>query len=106
MEVILKKDRLGEWAAKLGEGADVFAPAFVEDCWAFTKVEPGGEVALDHGNTVRPAKGFVFPQREVLYRFSQETGGAPRLTETLPDDPTASACRWAVRRMRKTGSTC
>jgi sulfhydrogenase subunit beta (sulfur reductase) len=89
MEFILKKDRLGEWAAKLGESAEVFAPAFIEDCWAFTKVEPGDEVALDHGNTVRPAKGFVFPQREVLYRFRQEAGGAPQLTETLPDDPRA-----------------
>jgi sulfhydrogenase subunit beta (sulfur reductase) len=89
MEVILKKDRLGEWAAILKGAGEVYGPAFVDDTWAFGKLENGAEIELDHGNTVRPAKSFVFPQREVLYRFRQETGGAPQLTETLPDDPPA-----------------
>ncbi len=89
METILKKDRLGEWAAKIGARAEVFAPAFADDVWNFTQVELGAEIAFDHGNTVRPAKGFVFPQREVLYRFRQESGQAPQLTETLPADAPA-----------------
>ncbi len=84
MEAILKKSKLGEWVAKLGANAQVFAPAFVEDTWEFTQVEPGAEVELDHGNTVRPAKGFVFPQREVLYRFRLESGAAPQLTDSEP----------------------
>jgi heterodisulfide reductase subunit C len=84
MEAILKKNKLGAWIAKLEANAQVFAPAFAEDSWEFTKVEPGGEVELDHTNTVRPAKGFVFPQREVLYRFTLENGQAPQLTNTEP----------------------
>jgi ferredoxin len=85
MEAILKKEKLGPWVAKLQERAQVYAPSFVEDAWAFTKVDPGEPVELDHTNTVRPAKGFVFPQREVLYRFKLEAGKAPQLTHTAPD---------------------
>jgi ferredoxin len=84
MEAILRKDKLNQWVAKLQESAQVYAPDFVEDAWAFTKVNPGGEVELDYTNTVRPVKGFVFPQREVLYRFSLENGKAPQLTNTEP----------------------
>ena len=50
--------------------------------------EPGADVARSP-NTVRPAKGYVFPQREVLYRFRQESGKAPQITETLPADAPA-----------------
>ena len=84
MEAILKKNRLGQWISTLQERAEVYAPDFVEDAWEFTKVSSGAEVALDHTNTVRPSKGFVFPQREVLYRFRLEHGKAPELTETEP----------------------
>lgn len=86
METTLRKDRLGEWAAKLGEWAQVFAPAFADDIWNFAKVVPGAEIAFEPVNTVRPAKGFVFPQREVLYRFRLESGQPPQITETLPAD--------------------
>jgi ferredoxin len=84
METILKKERLSEWVAQLGSRARVFAPAFGDGIWNFAAVDAGAEVEFDHGNTVRPAKAFVFPQREVLYRFRQESGKAPELTETLP----------------------
>ncbi len=84
METILKKERLGQWIAALQERAEVYAPDFVEDAWEFTKVSSGAAVELDHTNTVRPAKGFVFPQREVLYRFRIESGKAPELTDTEP----------------------
>ncbi len=84
METILKKERLGEWVAQLGSHARVFAPAFTDGVWDFAAVAAGASIEFDHGNTVRPVKGFVFPQREVLYRFRQESGQAPQLTETLP----------------------
>jgi ferredoxin len=84
MEAILKKEHLGQWIATLQERAQVYAPDFVEDAWAFTKVEAGATAELDHPNTVRPAKGFVFPQREVLYRFQLENGKAPQITHTQP----------------------
>jgi ferredoxin len=84
MEAILKKDQLGAWIARIEERARVFAPAFGEENWEFTKVESGANVELDHTNTVRPAKGFVFPQREVLYRFRLEPGKAPQLTDSEP----------------------
>jgi sulfhydrogenase subunit beta (sulfur reductase) len=84
MEMILKKERLSEWVAHVGSRASVFAPAFGDGIWNFAAVGAGAEVEFDHGNTVRPAKGFVFPQREVLYRFRQESGKAPEITETLP----------------------
>jgi ferredoxin len=84
MEAILKKDSLGQWIAALQKRASVYAPDFVEDAWEFTKVNPGATVELDHSNTVRPAKGFVFPQREILYRFRIENGKAPELTDTEP----------------------
>lgn len=85
MEAILKKDRLQQWIATLQDSVSVYAPDFVEDAWAFTKVKPGETAALDHTNTVRPAKSFVFPQREVLYRFKLENGKAPELTDTAPN---------------------
>ena len=84
MEAILKKDKLGQWVAALQKRGEVFAPDFVEDAWEFTKVNSGADLELDHTNTVRPAKGFVFPQREVLYRFRLENGKAPELTNTEP----------------------
>ncbi len=85
MEAILKKEQLGQWVAKLQERAQVYAPSFVEDAWAFTRADPGAPVELDHTNTVRPAKSFVFPQREVLYKFRLENGKAPQLTHTEPE---------------------
>ena len=84
MEAILKKDKLGQWVTTLQDRAEVYAPDFVEDAWAFTKVEPGATAELDHSNTVRPAKGFVFPQREVLYRFRLENGKEPQITDSEP----------------------
>ncbi|BBF92805.1 4Fe-4S dicluster domain-containing protein [Blastochloris tepida] len=82
MDAILQKESLGRWIAKLQERGEVYAPEFVEDAWEFTKVERGASVELDHTNTVLPAKGFVFPQREVLYRFRIENGKTPELTDT------------------------
>lgn len=84
MEKILKKERLGAWVAQVAGSARVFAPAFADGIWNFAPVAADGAVELEHGNTVRPAKSFVFPQREVLYRFRQESGQAPQLAETLP----------------------
>lgn len=84
METILRKEKLSEWVAKLGEQAQVYAPAFTDDVWNFTQVEAGSDIAFEHGNTVRPAKGFVFPQREVLYQFVLENGQAPQVNQTLP----------------------
>ncbi len=85
MEKILKKDGLRAWMAELQRRADVFAPAFQDDVWTYQAVAADGDVELDCGNTVRPPKQFVFPQREVLYRFEQGRGGVPTVTETLPD---------------------
>jgi sulfhydrogenase subunit beta (sulfur reductase) len=84
MEAILKKESFGRWIATLQDRAEIYAPGFVEDAWEFTKVNPGATVELDHSNTVRPAKGFVFPRREVLYRFRIENGKAPELTDSEP----------------------
>lgn len=84
METILKKEKLADWVAQVGSRAQVFAPAFADGLWNFAAVEAGAPVELEHGNTVRPAKGFVFPQREVLYRFRQERGQAPQITATVP----------------------
>ena len=83
MESILNKDKLGAWIEKLSAHAQVFAPAFAEDSWEFTKAGPGSEVELDHTNTTRPPKSFAFPQREVLYRFRLDDG-VPQLTDTEP----------------------
>jgi sulfhydrogenase subunit beta (sulfur reductase) len=84
METILKKERLGDWVAQLGAEAQVFAPAFADGIWNFTAVDTGTVPEFDHGNTVRPPKNFVFPQREVLYRYRSEAGKAPEITPTLP----------------------
>lgn len=85
METILKKEKLGEWVALVGAKAQVFAPAFADGIWNFAPVEAGAPVEMDHGNTVRPAKGFVFPQREVLYRFRVERGQKPEIIPTVPE---------------------
>ena len=85
METVLKKEDLRAWVAELEAKAQVYAPAFVDDVWTFQHVQADGEVSFDHTNTVRPPKGFVFPQREVLYKFEHERGKAPVLTSTVPD---------------------
>ncbi|NJL07060.1 MAG: 4Fe-4S dicluster domain-containing protein [Methylacidiphilales bacterium] len=82
MEAILKRNRLGQWITELQERAEIYAPDFVEDTWEFAKVGRGATVELNHSNTVRPAKRFVFPQREVLYRFRIENSQSPKLTDT------------------------
>lgn len=84
METIIIKDRLAAWAAEIGSRAQVHAPSFADDVWDFQPVAAGTPPRLDHPNTVRPPKGFAFPQREVLYRFHQDPGGAPQLTATVP----------------------
>jgi ferredoxin len=84
MEKMLNKADLAAWMGKL-EGMRLFAPAFEDEgVWNYMPVGEGSAVALDHPNTVRPPKEFVFPQREVLCGFSQVAGEAPVITETLP----------------------
>lgn len=84
MSKVLKKESLRDWVAQLASHR-VYAPAFADDVWGFRPVADPAEVALDHTNTARPPKNFTFPQREVLYTFSQEKGGAPVVTATVPD---------------------
>lgn len=85
METVLKKDNLRAWVAELESRAAVYAPAFVDDVWNYHPVESGAAVRLDHTNTVKPPKGFVFPQREVLFRFGHDEKGTPSVTPTVPD---------------------
>ncbi len=85
MATILRKEKLGEWIARIGADASVFAPSLADDVWNFAEVVGDGPApALDHGNTARPVKGFVFPQREVLFRFRQARGQAPEITPVEP----------------------
>lgn len=83
MEAILRKERLGEWAAALAARARLHAPAIVDDVWGYGPLA-GGELSLDYGNTTRPPKNFTFPQREVLYRFRLEPGEKPQITPAVP----------------------
>ncbi len=85
MEKMLNKADLAAWMGKL-DSHRLFSPALEdEDVWNYMPVDDAAKVQLNHPNTVRPPKGFVFPQREVLYEYSQVPGEAPVLNETLPD---------------------
>ncbi|TAN45022.1 MAG: sulfite reductase, partial [Rhodospirillales bacterium] len=85
MEKMLKKADLAAWMGKLSSH-QLYAPALEDEgIWNYEPVGEAAKVGLDHPNTVRPPKNFVFPQREVLFKFSQIPSEAPVLTETLPD---------------------
>jgi ferredoxin len=86
MEKMLNKADLAAWMGKL-EGLRLFAPALEDEgVWNFAEIGKAGAPALSHPNTVRPPKEFVFPQREVLCRFSQQGAQAPEIVETVPKD--------------------
>ena len=112
MEAILKKDSLRAWMAELEAHAEVHAPAFADGVWDFAPA--GDDSSLDHGNTVRPSKGFAFPQREVLFRFETGKGKAPVVIPTVPDPrptvvfasvPATAAALCATTRCCRAGST-
>lgn len=84
MEKILKKTSLRDWVAKL-DAHDVYMPAFVDDNWNYVVISDAEAVALDFPKTIHSPKNIVFPQREVLFTFEQEKGGAPVITQTIPD---------------------
>ena len=84
MEKALKKEQLGAWMADLTD-FEVHAPVFEDGVWNYQRVRDPLETKLDHDNTVSPPKAFIFPQREVLFRFSQIAGKAPELNAALPE---------------------
>jgi sulfhydrogenase subunit beta (sulfur reductase) len=84
MEKALKKEQLGAWMADLTD-LEVHSPVFEDGVWNYQRVREPLEAKLDHDNTVSPPKGFILPQREVLFRFSQAPGKAPELSPTVPE---------------------
>lgn len=84
MEKALKKEQLSAWLTDLSTH-EVHAPALEDGVWNYQPVHDPAVVKLDHDNTVSPPKSFTLPQREVLFKFSQAPGGAPRLEAAVPD---------------------
>ena len=84
MEKALKKEQLQSWLGAL-DTYEVHAPALEDGVWNYQPVKDPAAVKLDHDNTVSPPKGFILPQREVLFRFSRASGGAPVVTPTVPE---------------------
>jgi ferredoxin len=83
MEKALKKEHLSSWLAELSDH-EVHTPVLEDGVWNYHLVKDPLAARLDHDNTVAPPKGFIFPQREVLFRYSQASGKAPELTPALP----------------------
>jgi len=94
MEIVLDKQKLGDWVALL-DAYRVYAPAQEDDIWTYQALEGASKangkrakaapLSLDHGNTVHSPKKITFPQREVFFEFEQKPGHPPSLTEVTPN---------------------
>ena len=68
---------MGEWLARLGEKSNVYAPAISkegETACGWQKLESAEMPVVPPGVPVKPVKNFLFPQPEVLFRFSTLPG--------------------------------
>ena len=70
--VIIARDQLPEFVARLQQHYEVVAPVRKRDHVDFEPVESAADMCLDYANAKQPAKRFVLPQREVLMRYSVE----------------------------------
>lgn len=65
----LKKDRLERFLERLLEEREVFAPKRKGDSIVLEKLDSGGGVVMDYGNTKASPKFALFPQRETLFGY-------------------------------------
>lgn len=70
----LRKADLKKFAKALIENYRVFAPVEVEGTSSFREIRSPEEIHLDSQNSRIPPKGILFPQSEVMFRYTREKG--------------------------------
>ncbi len=85
MEKLISGESLSKWLKKLKQYT-IYTPVKREDRWEFQPLEDPWELNGDYINTLLPAKTFIFPQREVLFKFFETPGQVMELDGTLPGE--------------------
>jgi sulfhydrogenase subunit beta (sulfur reductase) len=88
MEKILQKKALPDWANKLKE-YQIIAPVKEETHWEYRVLRNLNRINLDYANTIMSPKKFVFPQREVYFRFRDSQSDDYDIIENLPEEKPA-----------------
>ena len=85
MKKILRKKSFPQWVKKLGDH-HIYAPVKDGDFWNYALIENPEDVSLDFLTTILSPKKIIFPQREILLKFSTSNDGDLELKETLPEE--------------------
>jgi len=88
MEKILQKKTLPDWVTKL-KNYQIIAPVQNENHWDFQILSNPSRINLDYKNTILSPKKFIFPQREVFFRFRSGEQSGYDLQENLPEEKPA-----------------
>lgn len=81
MALVLRKEKLASWLAKLASSRQLVAPSNVGGKVLFRQVQSPDQVVLDYTNTLLSPKEWFFPQTDTILRVKQE-GNTP--VEVIP----------------------
>lgn len=85
MALVLKKEKLNSWLARLAVAQQLVAPSDVNGKVLYRRIESPEQVALDFANTVLSPKEWFFPQTDTILRMRQCDEGGVDLTATVDE---------------------
>lgn len=74
MEKVLKCEKIFEFLEKIKNKGKLIAPVEEDGVILFREIKDIGEINLSYKNSLKPPNEFLFPQNEVLFKFSKEKG--------------------------------
>jgi ferredoxin len=72
MERILNKEKLFEFLERIKNKGKLIAPKEEDGVVLFKEIENLKEINLSYKNSLKPASEFLFPQNEILFKFSKD----------------------------------
>jgi len=74
LEKVLKCEKIFEFLEKIKNKGKLIAPVEEDGVILFREIKDIGEINFSYKNSLKPPNEFLFPQNEVLFKFSKEKG--------------------------------
>ena len=98
---IISKTDLSRWFDSLKSKGRIYGPTRKEGAFVYRLVSEFAEMSLLHVPTILPPKKYLFPQRELLFRFTTRP-----FTTTPAPPPTGESILFGVHTCDIAGSQC
>lgn len=74
MEKTFKKEKIFNFLEKVKNKMILIAPVLEDEIILFKKIKDVKEIDFSYKNSLKPANEFLFPQNEILFKFSKDKG--------------------------------